>query len=63
MEYRAEAATAGTSYYTRITLGSTRLETNAAGQQRKYSDFLPFEKRSRQEPAAALPASMPTTTR
>jgi RHS repeat-associated protein len=42
MEYRAEAATAGTSYYTRDHLGSTRLETNAAGQQGKYSDFLPF---------------------
>jgi len=42
MEYRAEAATAGTSYYTRDHLGSTRLETNASGQQVKCSDFLPF---------------------
>jgi len=42
MEYRPDAAVAGTSYYTQDHLGSTRLETNASGQQVKCSDYLPF---------------------
>jgi RHS repeat-associated protein len=42
MEYRPDAAPSGTNYYTQDHLGSTRLETNASGQQVKCSDYLPF---------------------
>jgi RHS repeat-associated protein len=41
-EYHQEALTAGTSYFTQDHLGSTRLETDASGQQVKCSDYLPF---------------------
>jgi RHS repeat-associated protein len=42
IEYLPEAASTATSYYTQDHLGSTRLETNASGQQVKCSDYVPF---------------------
>ena len=41
-EYRPDAVPSGTSYFTQDHLGSTRLETDASGQQVKCSDYLPF---------------------
>ncbi|MBN1570033.1 MAG: hypothetical protein JXA73_19465 [Acidobacteria bacterium] len=41
-EYSPNVPQTGTSYFTLDHLGSTRLETNAAGQQVKCSDYLPF---------------------
>ena len=41
-EYGPASASAGTSYFTLDHLGSTRLETDAAGQQARCIDYLPF---------------------
>jgi len=41
-EYGPASASAGTGYFTLDHVGSTRLETDAAGQPVKCSDYLPF---------------------
>jgi len=41
-EYGTDPGASGTSYFTPDHLGSTRLVTNAAGQQVACSDYLPF---------------------
>jgi RHS repeat-associated protein len=42
VEHRPDAAATGTNYYTHDHLGSTRLETDSAGNTVQISDYLPF---------------------